>query len=42
MNISLIFITQSYFSVPKEVRFKFNTLPNNENSQQKRIATNCY
>ena len=42
LNISLIFFTQPYFSVPKEVRFKFNTLPNNENSQQKRIATNWY
>ena len=33
LNISLVFITQSYFSVPKEVRL---------NSQQKRITTNCY
>ena len=31
LNMSLVFITQSYFSVPKEV-IKFNTLPNNENS----------
>ena len=30
LNISLLFITQSYFSVPKEVRLN-STLPNNEN-----------
>ena len=29
LNISLVFMTQPYFSVPKE---KFYTLPNNENS----------
>ena len=40
LNISLVFITQPYFSVPKE--FRFNTLPNNENSQQKITTTNCY
>ena len=39
LNISLVFITQSYFTVPKEVRF--NTLLNNENSQQKRITKYC-
>ena len=40
LNILLVFITQSYFSVPKEVRLfrKFKL----ENSQQKRVATNCY
>ena len=32
LNIFLIFITQSCFSVPKEVRL---------NLQQKRITTNC-
>ena len=32
LNISLAFITQSHFSVLKEVRLNFNTLPNNENS----------
>ena len=31
-NISLVFITQSYFCVPKEVRFKFYSLPDNEGS----------
>ena len=39
LNISLVFITQCYFSVPKEVRFY--TLINNEDLQQKG-ATNCY
>ena len=39
LNISLVFITQSYFTFPKEVRF--NTLLNNENSQQKRITKYC-
>ena len=44
LNISLIFITQSYFSVPNKGRLNstHNTLPNNENSQQKRITANCY
>ena len=42
LNLSLVFITQSYFSVPKEVRLIFNTLLNNESLQQKRIATNCH
>ena len=39
-----IFITQSYFSVPNKDRLNstHNALPNNENSQQKRITTNCY
>ena len=36
LNISLVFITQAYFSVPKEdeiqIQIKFNTLPNNDNS----------
>ena len=31
LNISLVFITQSYFFVPKLKTIKFNTLPNNEN-----------
>ena len=37
-NISLVFITQSYFSVPKEVYI----LLNNEDSQQKRVTKHCY
>ena len=35
INISLAFITQSYFAVPN-----FNTLFCYENSKQKRISTN--
>ena len=42
LNISLVFITHSYFSGPKEVRINLTHYPNNQNSQQKRIATNCY
>ena len=37
LNISLIFITQSYFIVPKN---KFNRLFRYENSKQKRASTN--
>ena len=36
-NTSLVFITQSYFSVPKDV----NTLFDYENQQQKRITKYC-
>ena len=35
LNTSLVYITQSYFGVPKEIKFnqiKFYTLSNNENS----------
>ena len=41
LNILLVFITQSYFSVPKKVRLNC-TLLNNEDSQQKRITKYCY
>ena len=37
LNTSLVFITQSYFSVPKDV----NTLFDYENQQQKRITKYC-
>ena len=39
LNISLVFITQSYSSVPKDVRF--NTLFDHENKQQIRITKYC-
>ena len=39
LNISLAFITQSYFSVPEEVRL--NSLFDYENHQQKRITKYC-
>ena len=41
LNILLVFITQSYFSVPKKIRLNY-TLLNNEDSQQKRITKYCY
>ena len=41
LNISLVFITQSYLSVPKEVRIKFYALLDHENSQQKRVRKYC-
>ena len=41
LNISFVFITQSYFFVTKRCQIKFNTLLNNEDSQQKRITKYC-
>ena len=38
-NISLVFITQSYFAVPKNIRVN-STLFCYENSKQKRTSTN--
>ena len=38
---SLVFIIQSYYSVPKKCRIKFNTLFDHENQQQKRITKYC-
>ena len=40
-NISLVFITQSYFAVPIKYQTKFNKLFCYENSKQKRVSTNC-
>ena len=43
-NISLVFVTQSYFSVPKDVRFTrnvSNALFCHENKQQRRIIKYC-
>ena len=39
LNVSLVFITQSYFSVPKDLRL--NTLFDHENKQDKRITKYC-
>ena len=39
LNISIIFITQSYFKMPKDV--KLNSTHYYENSKQKRTSTNC-
>ena len=41
LNMSFVFITQSYFTVPKNIRLKFNTLFGYDNSKQKRTSTNC-
>ena len=40
LNIWLVFITQSYFLYQKMPDW-FNTLPNNQDSQQKRISKYC-
>ena len=40
LNISLVFITQSYFVFPKNIRLN-STHYCDENSKQKRTSTNC-
>ena len=40
LNISLVFITQSYFAVPKNIKTKLNALSYYENSKQARTSTN--
>ena len=41
LNISIVFITQSYFYVPKKILNKFNSLLHYENSKQTRTSTIC-
>ena len=41
LNISLVFITQSYFSAPKDLRLNSNSLFDYENKQQNRITKYC-
>ena len=41
LNIYLVFITQSYFSVAKKDQTNFYTLFHYENSKQTRNWTNC-
>ena len=41
LNMSLSFITQSYFTLPKKYQTKFYILFYYENSKQMRISTNC-
>ena len=41
LNISLVFITQSYFSVPKDVRLNSTLYLVMKNQQKKRIAKYC-
>ena len=40
LNISLVFVTESYFAVPKNIRLN-STLFCYDNSKQKRTSTNC-
>ena len=40
-NISIVFITQSYFKVPKGARPNSTHFVNYENSKYKRTSTNC-
>ena len=40
LNISLVFITQSHFAVPKYIKTKLYALFYYENSKQKRTLTN--
>ena len=40
LNVSIIFITQSYFKVPKDVRFY--TFFYYEDSKQNRTSANCF
>ena len=41
LHISIVFIRQSCFKVPKDVKTKFYRLFYHENSKQKRTSTNC-
>ena len=41
LNISFVFITQSYFKVPKDVTLNTTHFFINEKSEQKRDSTNC-
>ena len=41
LNISLVFITQFYFAVPKNIRLNSTHYFFYENSKQKRTSTNC-
>ena len=41
LNISLVFITQSYFAVPKKILIKFFALFYWENSKQMSTSINC-
>ena len=40
LNISLVFITQSYFNVSKDVKTEYYSLFYHKNSTQKRTSTN--
>ena len=42
LNISIVFITQSYFKVPKDVSLNSTHFFYYEDSKQKRISANCF
>ena len=41
LNISIVFITQSYFKVPKDVRLNSTHFFYHENSKQNKTLANC-
>ena len=41
LNISLVFIAQSYFAVPKNIRLNSTLFLSYGNTKQKRTSTNC-
>ena len=41
LDISIVFITQSYFKVPEDVRLNTTHLCYHKNSKYKRTSTNC-
>ena len=42
LNISIVFITQLYFKVPKDVRLNSTHIFIIKNSQQKKTSANCF
>ena len=42
LNISIVFITQSYFKVPKRCQIKFYTFFYYDDPKQKRTSANCF
>ena len=41
LNIYLVFITQSYFKVPKDVKLNTTHIFISKNCKQKKTSTNC-
>ena len=41
INIFLVFIRQSYFALPRNIRLNYTHFFFNENSKQRRTSTNC-
>ena len=42
LNISIVFIAQSYFKVPKDVRLNSTNIFIIKNSKQKKTSSNCF